>query len=199
VLKKKLCTPLEEREIKELHLGDVVYLSGEVYTARDKAHQRIIVYESRGKEKEMPIKKSSVIYHCGPLVQASKGKGKGDWEIIAAGPTTSARMEEAAPKVIERLQIRAIIGKGGMGILTREAMRKYGCVYFSMTGGAAVLAAAHIKAVKAVYWEDLGMAEAVWHLLVEDFGPLVVSIDASGNSLYKEIEEEARRKIPHWL
>ncbi|MCW3135183.1 MAG: FumA C-terminus/TtdB family hydratase beta subunit [Methanophagales archaeon] len=190
---KKLCTPLEEREIRELHLGDIVHLSGEVYTARDKAHRRIIEYESRGKEKEIPIKKSSVIYHCGPLVQTSKDKG--GWEIIAAGPTTSGRMEEAAPKVIERLRIRAIIGKGGMGILTREAMREYGCVYFAMTGGAAVLAATHIKAVKAVYWEDLGMAEAVWHLHVDDFGPLVVSIDASGNSLYNEIEEEARKTV----
>ncbi len=118
-----------------------------------------------------------------------------EWEIIAAGPTTSARMEDTTPEVIEKLRIRAIIGKGGMGILTREAMRKYGCVYFSMTGGAAVLAATCIKAVKAVYWEDLGMAEAVWHLLIEDFGPLVVSIDANGNSLYEEIEEEARRKV----
>ncbi len=189
--KKKLHTPLEEREIKELHLGDVVYLSGEVYTARDKAHRRIIDYESRGKE--TPIKKSSVIYHCGPLVQGSKAKDK--WEIIAAGPTTSARMDESAPELIEKLRIRAIIGKGGMGILTREAMRKYGCVYFSMTGGAAVLAATCIKAVKAVYWEDLGMAEAVWHLLIEDFGPLVVAIDARGNSLYDEIEEEARKRV----
>jgi len=190
--KKKLCTPLEEREIKELHLGDVVYLSGEVYTARDKAHRRIAEYESRGKEKEIPIKKSSVIYHCGPLVQTSKDKG---WEIIAAGPTTSGRMDEAAPYIIEKLGIRAIIGKGGMGILTREAMRKYGCVYFSMTGGAAVFAAARIKAVKAVYWKDLGIAEAVWHLLVEDFGPLIVSIDTSGNSLYNEIEKEARKTV----
>jgi fumarate hydratase subunit beta len=190
VLKKELCTPLEGSEIKELHLGDVVYLSGEVYTARDKAHRRIVEYESRGKE--IPIKKNSVIYHCGPLVQAND---KGDWEIIAAGPTTSGRMDEAAPDIIEKLRIRAIIGKGGMGILTREAMRKYGCVYFSMTGGAAVFAAARIKAVKAVYWKDLGIAEAVWHLLVDDFGPLVVSIDTSGNSLYEEIEKEARKTV----
>ncbi len=191
VMKKKLFTPLEEGEIKELKLGDVVYLSGEVYTARDKAHQRIIEYEREGRGKEIPIKKGAVIYHCGPLIRMREE----EWEIIAAGPTTSARMEDTTPEVIEKLRIRAIIGKGGMGILTREAMRKYGCVYFSMTGGAAVLAATCIKAVKAVYWEDLGMVEAVWHLLIEDFGPLVVSIDANGNSLYEEIEEEARRKV----
>jgi len=192
-MKKKLSTPLEEGEIKELKLEDVVYLSGEVFTARDKAHQRIIEYESGEKGKKIPIKEGSVIYHCGPLVRRTKDKG--DWEIIAAGPTTSARLEDITPDVIEKLRIRAVIGKGGMGILTRESMRKYGCVYFSTTGGAAVLAATHIKAIKAVYWEDLGMAEAVWHLLIEDFGPLVVSIDASGDSLYEEIEEEARKKV----
>lgn len=188
-MKKKLFTPLEEEEIKELKLGDVVHLSGEVYTARDKAHQRIIEYERVGKE--IPIEKGAVIYHCGPLMQMRVG----EWEIIAAGPTTSARMEATTPKVIEKLGIRAIIGKGGMGFSTIEAMRKYGCVYFSMPGGAAVLAATRMEAVKAVYWEDLGMAEAVWHLLVEDFGPLVVSIDAGGNSLYEEIEGEARGKV----
>ncbi len=202
MLKKKLSTPLEEGEINELKLGDIVYLTGEVYTARDKAHRRIIEYESRGKEKEIPIRNGAVIYHCGPLMRMLKGmqkkgerEGKGEWELIAAGPTTSSRMDDTTPVVIEKLGIRAIIGKGGMGISTREAMRKYGCVYFSMTGGAAVLAATRIKAVEAVYWEDLGMAEAVWYLLVEDFGPLVVSIDAGGNSLYAEINEEAKRKV----
>ena len=197
MLKKELRTPLEEREIKELHLGDIVYLTGEVYTARDKAHQRIRGYENAGRKEGIPIKKSSVIYHCGPLVQRSKDNE--EWEIIAAGPTTSARMDETSPEVIEKLGIRGIIGKGGMGILTREAMRKYGCLYFSMPGGAAVLAATQIKAIKAVYWEDLGMAEAVWHLLLEDFGPLVVCIDANRNNLQEEIEEEARRKVLAYL
>jgi len=188
-MKKKLFTPFEEGEIKELKLGDVVHLTGEVYTARDRAHHRIIEYEREGKE--IPIEKGAVIYHCGPLMRMREG----EWEIIAAGPTTSARMEATTPEVIEKLGIRAIIGKGGMGVSTREAMRKYCSVYLAMTGGAAVLAATRIKAVKTVYWEDLGMAEAVWHLLVDDFGPLVVSMDASGNSLYEEIAEEAKRKV----
>lgn len=195
VLKKELRTPLEEREIKELHLGDIAYLTGEVYTARDKAHHRIIEYESAGREKEIPIKKGSVIYHCGPLMRKGKGEREGEWEVIAAGPTTSSRMEARTPELIETLRIRGIIGKGGMGIATREAMQKYGCVYFAMTGGAAVLAATHIKEIKAVYWPDLGMAEAVWHLIVEDLGPLVVGIDARGNSLYEKINEDAKRKI----
>jgi fumarate hydratase subunit beta len=187
-MKKKLCTPLEKEDVKELKLGDIVYLSGEIYTARDKAHIRIIEYENAGKE--IPVS-NLVIYHCGPLMKKSKGR----WEVIAAGPTTSSRMEETTPEIIEILGTRGIIGKGGMGISSREAMKKYGCVYFSMTGGAAVLAANSIKGVKNVYWEDLGMAEAVWHLYVEDFGPLVVSIDTNGNSLYKKIEEEATQKL----
>ncbi len=191
MLKKKLATPVREEEIKKLQVGDVVYLTGEIYTARDKAHQRIIEYESTDAEAEMPIPKGAVLYHCGPLMKNSNGK----WGIIAAGPTTSSRMEATTPAIIEKLRIRAIIGKGGMGDGTRAALQKYGCVYLAMTGGAAVLAATRIKAVEAVYWEDLGMVEAVWHLIVEDFGPLVVSMDTRGKSLYKEINEEAKQNV----
>lgn len=174
----------------ELRIREIVYLSGDVYTARDKACQRIVEYTCS--EKEIPVPEGAVLYHCGPLIRR---KSNGDWEIIAAGPTTSSRMEETAPEIIERLRISAIIGKGGMGDSTKAAMRKYGCVYLAMTGGAAVLAATCIKAIKEVYWIDLGLAEAVWHLHLEDFGPLVVCIDTSGNSLYEEIVEEARRKV----
>ncbi len=191
MLKKRLSTPIREEEIKRLQVGDVVYLTGEIYTARDKAHQRIIEYESTDAEAEMPIPKGAVLYHCGPLMK----KSNGNWEIIAAGPTTSSRMDATTPAIIEKLRIRAIIGKGGMGDGTRAALQRYGCVYFAMTGGAAVLAANHIKSVKAVYWEDLGMAEAVWHLIVEDFGPLVVSMDTSGKSLYEEITEKAQIRL----
>jgi len=187
--KKTLHTPLEEGEITDLNLGDIVYLSGDVYTARDQAHHRILDYVDTGKK--IPIKTGAVIYHCGPLVRPQED----NWQILAAGPTTSARMNAATPAVIKQLRIRAIIGKGGMDAQTRTAMRDYGCVYLAITGGAAVLAAAGIKAVKAVYWDDLGMAEAVWHFMVEDFGPLVVSIDANGNSLYERINTAAKRNV----
>lgn len=191
MLKKKiLTTPVREEEIKELRAGDIVYLNGDVYTARDKAHQRILENVDTNTKTDIPIPKGAVLYHCGPLVQR---KSTGDWEILAAGPTTSSRMEATTPEIIEKLRIRGIIGKGGMGIGTRAALQRYGCVYFAMTGGAAVLAAVHIKAVKAVYWEDLGLAEAVWHLRMDDFGPLVVSMDANGKSLYEEITEAAER------
>ncbi len=185
MMQKNLHTPLAERDVRELHAGDIVYLSGEVYTARDRAHHRILEYCKAGRE--VPIERGAVIYHCGPLAAGR--------EIIAAGPTTSARMESTTPELIKMLQIRAIIGKGGMGARTQEAMRAHGCIYLAMPGGAAVLAATRIKRVIALHWQELGMAEAVWHLHVEDFGPLVVAMDASGNSLYKRLNTRtAKRK-----
>jgi fumarate hydratase subunit beta len=183
-----LCTPLEESEVKELQLGDVVYLNGEIYTARDKAHRRML------EQKTIPLKRGAVIYHCGPLVRRQRREEEMKWEVIAAGPTTSSRMDENTPVIIPKWGIRAIIGKGGMSSSTKEAMEKSGGVYFSFTGGAAVLAANCMKVID-VYWSDLGMAEAVWHLQVQNFGPLVVSIDARGNSLYEKVEEEARERV----
>ncbi|MGC9443345.1 MAG: FumA C-terminus/TtdB family hydratase beta subunit [Candidatus Methanospirareceae archaeon] len=188
---KRVITPVEVGEMKRLQVGDIVHLNGEVYTARDRAHQRIIELTRRGADAEIPIPRGAILYHCGPVVRK-----RGDlWEIIAAGPTTSTRMEALTPEVIEMLQIRGLIGKGGMGSATKAALARYGCVYFALTGGAAVLAATQIKEVQAVYWEDLGLAEAVWQLRVEDFGPLVVSMDAQGNSLYEQIAETARRNV----
>lgn len=214
MLNKKMTTPVLEEELNGLQVRDIVYLSGDIYTARDKACQRIVDYTTNTSststkslgtcsEKDIPVPEGAILYHCGPLIRRKSngkgnGNGNGDWEIIAAGPTTSSRMEDTAPEVIERLRIRAIIGKGGMGVSTIAAMRKYGCVYLAMTGGAAVLAAACIKAIKGVYWIDLGLAEAVWHIHVEDFGPLVVCIDTRGNSLYEEIAEEAKKRYVYF-
>ncbi|MBN1456165.1 MAG: fumarate hydratase C-terminal domain-containing protein [Methanomicrobia archaeon] len=189
--KKRLSTPVEVEEVNRLRVGDVVYLSGEIYTARDRAHQRVIDLARRGADAEIPIPRGAILYHCGPVTRMREGV----WEIIAAGPTTSTRMEALTPAVIEKLQIRGLIGKGGMGSATTAALTRYGCVYFALTGGAAVLAATQIKAVNAVYWEDLGLAEAVWHLRVADFGPLVVGMDAHGKSLYEQIGEAARRTV----
>ena len=162
-------TPMNMDEIRELEVGDIVYLSGTIYTARDEAHKRILK-----EEEELPFDlNEAVIYHCGPIV-LREGKR---WRIISAGPTTSSRMNDLAPKIIEKYEIRAIIGKGGMGEKVREKLFQRG-VYMAYTGGAALLAASKIKEVLNVYWEDLGMAEAVWELEVRDFGPLIVTMDS---------------------
>jgi len=205
---RKLKTPLSDSDVRGLNLGEIVFLSGEIFTARDLASARILELASSARYEEIPIERGAVIYHCGPLVK-SKGKRRESekdggkpvsaeareeaWEIISAGPTTSARMNAMMPKIIEILQVRAIIGKGGMNAATREAMRRHGCVYLAFTGGAGVLAASKMRVLQ-VYWEDLGLAEAVWHLSVENFGPLVVSIDANGESLYEKVLEEAKKR-----
>ncbi len=187
----QLTTPVAEEAIGELQGGDVVYLTGELFTARDRAHHRLLDYLNADRGSELPIPPGAILYHCGPIVQ----RRNGSWEVLAAGPTTSARMDLLTPALIEQRQIRAVIGKGGMKEATRAAMQRHGCVYLAMTGGAAVLAAARIKAVLGVYWLDLGMAEAIWQLQVDRFGPLVVGIDAHGASLYERVTAEARSNL----
>ena len=181
-----LKTPLTEDSIRKLKVGDVVYLSGTVITARDAAHKRILEYIKLGRR--LPIDfKGKVLYHCGPLVK----KSEEGWQIISAGPTTSSRMEEYEHVVIRHLGVRMIIGKGGMSKRTAEACIKYGAVYCTFTGGAGVLAARSIKRVERVEWLDLGIPEALWILEVEKFGPLIVTIDTKGRNLHEEVAEEA--------
>jgi len=182
----RLRTPLSEREVRRLKAGDVVYLSGRVVTARDAAHKRMLNLIEAGRP--LPINLHGLpIYHCGPLVRRENGR----WTVLAAGPTTSMRMEPFESTVIERLGVRMVIGKGGMGAKTANAMAKFGAVYGAFTGGAAVLAARNITRVIDVEWLNLGIPEALWVLEVKDFGPLIVALDSHGNNLFREVNEKA--------
>jgi fumarate hydratase subunit beta len=174
-----LRTPLERKDVEKLKLGDSVYISGKIYTARDKAHLRLLDFLKRGKRIPFDLE-GSVIYHCGPVARRKERR----WEIIAAGPTTSARMNFAWRIISEG--VRAIIGKGGMDGRTKREMKRIGCVYLAYPGGAGALAAKRIKKVLDIYWDDLGMTEAVWCFHVEKFGPAIVAIDSNGESLYKK-------------
>jgi len=191
----RLKTPLSEGDIRGLKVGDTVYITGTIITARDQAHKRALEFLMEGKK--LPINlEGFAVFHCGPIVK----KEHGTWRIIAAGPTTSTRMESYEAELIKALGIRVVIGKGGMGQKTTEAMKDFGAVYGAFTGGTAVLAAKLIKMVKGVEWLDLGMAEALWVLEVENFGPLIVAIDSHGNNLYSKIIEQAEKnkdKIYH--
>jgi fumarate hydratase subunit beta len=190
VVEYRLRVPLSEEDVRKLRVGDIVYLTGVIYTARDAAHRRIIEYLREGKPLPFDLR-GGVIYHCGPVV----AKKDGQWVVVAGGPTTSARMELYEYEVIEKLNVRVVIGKGGMGKRTAEACTKYGAVYATYTGGAGVLAAQSIKRVIDVHWLDLGIPEAVWVFEVEDFGPLVVAIDSTGRNLIEEVlEESVKRK-----
>lgn len=192
----RLETPIGEEEARRLRVGDVVYLSGLVFTARDAAHRKMIeVLRSGGR---LPFEtRGLAVYHAGPV---ARRRPDGSWEIVAAGPTTSARMEPVEPLFLELTGVRMVIGKGGMGEATRRALQRLGGVYAVFTGGAAVLAAEAVERVEAVYWlEELGMAEAVWLLRVRDFGPLTVVMDSHGGDLYAErlraVRERARQLL----
>jgi fumarate hydratase subunit beta len=186
----KLTTPLSESTIRDLEIGDVVYLSGEIFTARDEAHMRAL--ELKKQAKDMPVNfKDSAVFHAGPIMQ----KENDFWHLIAAGPTTSSRMNSQEPEFIKLLGVRAIIGKGGMSESTLLAMADVGCVYLATTGGTALLSARGIKNVKTVHWLDLGMPEALWVLEGENFGPLIVAMDTHKNSLYEDVKDETKRNI----
>jgi tartrate/fumarate subfamily iron-sulfur-dependent hydro-lyase beta chain len=178
--------PVSEAEIRKLKVNDVLYLSGTAVTARDQAHKRALDWHKEGKV--LPVNfEGLAIFHCGPVMRKENGR----WVAVAAGPTTSTRMDVFEGKFIEKFMPRIVIGKGGMGKRTADAMVKFGAVYCAFTGGAAVLAAKAIKSVVGVEWLDLGMPEAMWILEVEKFGPLVVAIDSHGHNLFADVAEKA--------
>lgn len=194
---KRLKTPLSEKDVRDLKLGETIFMDGVIYTGRDEVHIHALEYLEKGKK--IPVDfKGSALFHCGPIMR----KVGENWEVVAAGPTTSSRMNSLEPQFIEKFGPGAIIGKGGMSQPTVDAMKKFGCVYLAITGGAAVLAAKGIKSVSGVEWYELGMPEAIWIMHADNFGPLTVAIDAHGNSLYaavnakiKENEVKAREKL----
>lgn len=172
--------PVEKEEIKKLRKGDILYVTGEIFTGRDEAHHKMLNLD----KDELSFDPSEMaLFHCGPLVKKDKN---GNWQAISAGPTTSSRMEIFEDKFIEKYHVPIIIGKGGMGKKTLNALEKHTCVYTAYTGGAGALAADRIQEVSSVYWfDELGMPEAVWIFKVEEFGPLVVAMDSHGDIVYK--------------
>lgn len=185
---RNITSPISEADVRSLKAGDLVSLSGELLTARDEAHLRILELLRAGKE--LPFRlEGMAVYHCGPIMRKD-----GQWKVVAAGPTTSARLDLLAPDVIRKCRPRLIVGKGGMSSETQEAMREVGCAYLAFPGGAAVLAAEALPEVLNVHWQDLGMPEAVWHLRAENLGPLVVAMDSHGRSLFKEVEDAVKKR-----
>jgi fumarate hydratase class I len=174
---KKIKFPINKETIKKLKAGDIVSLSGIIYTARDAAHK--FLFEKKPKAFKNKLA-NTAIYHCGPIVR-KKGK---KYSIVAAGPTTSIREEPYMADIMKNFKIRVMIGKGGMGKKTSDACKKYGCVYLSAVGGAAAVLAKSIKEVRNVYKLGFGVPEAIWELEVKDF-PAIVTMDSKGRSLHK--------------
>lgn len=182
-----LNSPLDEKTVRSLKAGDIVYINGPVVTGRDEAHIRALKYLEEGKEVPDCLR-GAVLYHCGPIISETED----GYDVVAAGPTTSARMNSMEPSMIRKFGLRAVIGKGGMSDEVADAMKDEGCVYLAATGGAAVTLAEGIR-VDGVEWKDLGMPEAVWRLTVNRFGPFVVAVDSHGNNLYRQVRESLKR------
>lgn len=187
-----LKTPIDDETISKLNAGDIIYLSGTVFTARDEAHMELLEHG------DIPgfDMTGLGLYHCGPVMQQKDEK----WTIISAGPTTSFRMETLEPEFLDKFKVKLIIGKGGMGPLTLESLKKHNVVYVSFTGGAGALAAKGLGEVKAVYYlDELGMPEAVWVFEAKDFGPLIVSMDSKGKSLYDDVNAKTKGNLQRLL
>ena len=173
---KELTTPLTAADARTLKAGDEIRLTGIIWTGRDAAHKKLVALLEAGKE--LPVElKDQIIYFVGPC-PAPPGR-----PIGSDGPTTSGRMDAYSPVLIEKCGLTGMIGKGGRSAAVVDAMKRFGAVYFGATGGAGALIARKIKSCEVIAFPELG-TEAIHKLYVEDF-PLVVAIDAEGNSLYE--------------
>lgn len=181
-----LTTPLTEEQVRSLRVGDIVILNGDMFTGRDALHHYLMDHDA-------PVDlEGAALYHCGPVMLKDEN---GAWHVKAAGPTTSSREEPYQADIIRKFGIRAVIGKGGMGKRTSEALKEHGAVYLNAIGGAAQYYAECIKEVKDVHFlEQFGVPEAMWHYRVEGFAA-IVTMDAHGNSLHADILDESREKM----
>ena len=173
--------PISEEQIRALKVGDVVLITGDIYTGRDAVHAHLM----KNPLPEGVDWHGAVLYHCGPVMLKT-----GDtWTVKAAGPTTSSREEPYQAHVIKAFGLRAVIGKGGMGAKTLAALKECGAVYLNGIGGAAQYYARSIDKVLGVNLLDFGIPEAMWKLHVHDF-VAIVTMDAHGNSLHALVEKE---------
>ncbi|EQB87947.1 L(+)-tartrate dehydratase beta subunit [Clostridium punense] len=180
-MKKILNTPVSSEDLKDIKVGDVIYLNGYIVTCRDVAHRRLIEYG-----RELPVDlKGGAIFHAGPIVKKVEGE-EDKFEMISVGPTTSMRMEKFEKEFIEQTGVKVIVGKGGMGPNTEAGCRENKAIHCVFPAGCAVIAATTVEEIEAAHWKDLGMPETLWVCRVKEFGPLIVSIDAEGNNLFEQ-------------
>jgi fumarate hydratase class I len=181
----RLSAPISEDQIRALRVGDVVLISGPVFTGRDAVHAYLM-------KNDPPVDlRGGVLYHCGPVVVK---EADGSWKVTAAGPTTSIREEPYQADIVKRYGVRVVMGKGGMGPKTLAGLKASGAVYLNGIGGAAQFYARCIERVDGVSLMEFGTPEAMWHLQVRDF-PAIVTMDAHGNSLHQDVEEASGAKL----
>lgn len=182
-----LRAPFDEPTMRRLQLEDRVYLDGTLFGIRDATQHRIF---DEGIAPPADLT-GAVCIHTAPGV---KKRPDGTYEKISIGTTTSPRMDRFVPGLLRQYGVRAIVGKAGLLQPSVEAMQSFGAVYLAIVGGAAALETLQIEEIEQVWWEDL-MPECLWKFRVRDFGPLIVAIDAHGNSLYQKVQDQAAARI----
>ena len=175
--------PIEKIEIEEISAGDIVYLTGRIFTLRDRSHQRIDEYSKKGIKIPFDLKNGAVL-HCGPIIRY---KGEKEWEAVSVGATSSSRFSPFVAALIKGVGPRMIIGKGNLFKEAEDALKSHRAVFLLAIGGCAALYGSQVKKVMNNYWEEFGMADSVWELEVEGLGPLSVGIDCKGGNLYESL------------
>lgn len=203
---REITLPISDDVIRSLKVGETVALTGVMMTGRDAVHKWMIetfIKKTRQPTEDdikvyeaiKPILNGGVIYHCGPVVA---GVETGEYRFVAAGPTTSIREEPYQGDVMRHFNLKGVIGKGGMGPKTLQACMEVPAVYFHAVGGAASLIAQSVKRVITVHKLEFGVPEAMWVIEVEKF-PVVVTMDAHGNSLHKKVAEQSEQVLEQLL
>jgi fumarate hydratase class I len=185
-----LQVPLSSDDVLALKAGDIVMLNGSIVTARDRIHKYL--FEQQPRMEDIPFNLSGIVlYHCGPVMEKIDGGHK----VLAAGPTTSIRVEMYESFIIKKYGVRGIMGKGGMGNMTLQTFKEQACVYFHTIGGAAAYLADRITNILDVWkLDEFGPTEAMWHLEIKDF-PAIVTMDANGNNIHMDIEKTSYEKF----
>ena len=177
--KKVLITPVSTEDLKDIKVGDIVYLDGSMTTCRDVAHRRLV---EEGRELPVDVR-NNAIFHAGPIIRPLEND---KFEMVSVGPTTSMRMEKFEYEFVKETGVKVIIGKGGMKENTERACKEFGAIHCVFLAGNAVVAATEVEEIVRAEWRDLGMPETLWNCRVKEFGPLIVSIDTEGNNMFEK-------------
>ncbi len=177
--KKVLITPVSTEDLKDIKVGDIVYLDGSMTTCRDVAHRRLV---EEGRELPVDVR-NNAIFHAGPIIRPLEND---KFEMVSVGPTTSMRMEKFEYEFVKETGVKVIIGKGGMKENTERACKEFGAIHCVFSAGNAVVAATEVEEIVRAEWRDLGMPETLWNCRVKEFGPLIVSIDTEGNNMFEK-------------
>lgn len=184
-----LALPLTDEAVRDLNVGDIVYLTGEIFTtAGIPTHERLLKCLDEGDPLPFDMK-GGALFHLGSLNEEAED---GSLSIVYMNPTTSTRFNGHMPRLIPGLGLRATGGKGGLDAACARTMAENGCIYLSFLGGGAPIITAGIRKVTGIGWPEMISHYRIVRIEVERLGPLTVGIDAHGNSIYDQTSHNAR-------